>query len=188
MLRPYVKAILCRMPHISVVAAAPHIPRRLCAVATLATDYATGNSGRHRSCNHAKPSMATTRAALALASLALVSSCALGKLLDSPPEKLLAVMPPQVVDSAAPGDASRVMTLVISAASQNALPEWTASHDTNAAWLTLGAPRGTVPDSFDIALDPPLTPGTYRDTITIDPTDGSADVRVPVVLRITEAP
>ena len=131
--------------------------------------------------------MVTTRPALAsFAALALLTSCSVASLFDAPPSKVIAVTPPRVVETAPVGDTMRSSALAILSASRNAAPQWTAQHNPDAAWLTLAATGGTAPDTLRLTLDPKdLTPGIYRDTIAIDPSDpGIATVRVPVELHI----
>jgi hypothetical protein len=137
---------------------------------------------------HSSPvTMATIRPGLAcLASLALLNSCGVGTLFDAPPSKVIAVTPPRVVETAAASDTLRSSALEITSASQKAAPQWAAQHNPHAAWLTLAATSGTVPDTLGLTLHPAgLPPGTYNDTIAIVPSDrGIATVRVPVELHI----
>ena len=116
-------------------------------------------------------------------------SCRVGSLFDAPPSKVIAVTPARVIDSAVAGESQRSSRLVISTASADAAPPWTARRVSNAAWLTIADSSGIAPDTLLFTLDPAgLAPGTYRDTIAIDPSDPAiARVRVPVELRIVAA-
>ncbi len=124
-----------------------------------------------------------------LSGLALIISCSVGKLFDSPPAQVIGVTPMRVVDSAPVGSTtSRAAALAISTTGGDQRRKWRAHRATNADWLFVSADTGSAPDTVELALDPTnLPPGIYRDTIVIVPDgQGAAQPHVPVELRILD--
>ena len=124
-----------------------------------------------------------------LSGLALIISCSVGKLFDSPPTQVIGVTPMRVVDSAPVGSTtSRAAALAISTTGGDQPRKWRAHRATNADWLFVSADTGSAPDTVELALDPTnLAPAIYRDTIVIVPdAQGAAQPHVPVELRILD--
>lgn len=135
--------------------------------------------------------MDTTRVGLAtLAGLALLASCRIANLFDTPPTAALTVTPAPFADSSAAGAAPHVARLVIATVGRHGPELWNAYHAIDVTWLQFGDSSGITPGTLFFTLDPAgLDPGTYDDQIAIVPVDTAlAWVHVRVQFKILPPP
>ena len=115
-----------------------------------------------------------------------VSTCDVGKLVETPTPPTVSVSPVQLADSAAFGStAPRVTTIQLTSAGPGS-PSWTLSRAKGSAWLVTNPTSGGVPANLDISLVPVGLPlGVHGDTLLVSVTGASTEpTRVPVRFTI----
>ncbi|HLB38078.1 MAG TPA: hypothetical protein VJL31_16015, partial [Gemmatimonadales bacterium] len=124
-------------------------------------------------------------AAVALLSVA-VSTCDVGKLVETPTPSTVSVAPVQLADSAPLGSAApRVTSIQVSSAGPGS-PSWSLSRAQGSAWLVVSPTSGGVPANLDISLVPVGLPlGVHHDTLIVSVSGATtAATRVPVRFTI----
>src|SRR6185437_6945952 len=121
-----------------------------------------------------------------VAAALLITQCKVDKLIGPPTGGVLTLSPLTLADSAPLGStAPRPQRLVVSNGATGRIT-WTAATAHNSAWLHLGAPAGTAPDTLPLTFVPTgLAIGTYRDTVVVTGSGSTeGELRVPVQFTV----